>query len=281
MGIRFFCPECGHKMNVKTFLAGKRGICPKCDARVDIPLESTRTPSDQAAKKSGVTPAASTSTAAPSAQAQATPTGAQAQAAPTGKAAGGALGEPSSNAPISSSPTASEPSHVTGIAARPTELDSERGPTTTKGVSASAAAPATPSDPFAAAPDAVWYVRPPAGGQFGPAPTDAMQEWVEEGRVTPDSLVWCEGWPDWRRADEVLPQLAGASSAKPRAQAVVSVFSEPSVMGAMPRPDAVDPALQRTRRRQRGSGRVVAVTILLIAALVLMGVLIWVLAREA
>ena len=41
MGIRFYCPN-GHKLNVKSFLAGKRGICPHCGSKVDIPLESTR-----------------------------------------------------------------------------------------------------------------------------------------------------------------------------------------------------------------------------------------------
>ncbi len=39
MGIRFHCPN-GHKLNVKTFLAGKRGICPDCDARFIVPTES-------------------------------------------------------------------------------------------------------------------------------------------------------------------------------------------------------------------------------------------------
>lgn len=39
MGIRFICPN-GHKLNVKTFLAGKRGICPDCDAKFIVPLES-------------------------------------------------------------------------------------------------------------------------------------------------------------------------------------------------------------------------------------------------
>ena len=46
MGIRFFCPQ-GHKLNVKSFLAGKIGVCPHCDARVKIPLTSTR-PSSKA-----------------------------------------------------------------------------------------------------------------------------------------------------------------------------------------------------------------------------------------
>lgn len=39
MGIRFLCPN-GHKLNVKTFLAGKRGICPDCDARFVVPFNS-------------------------------------------------------------------------------------------------------------------------------------------------------------------------------------------------------------------------------------------------
>src|SRR5215469_4761179 len=39
MGIRFLCPS-GHKLNVKSFLAGKRGICPHCGAKFEIPFES-------------------------------------------------------------------------------------------------------------------------------------------------------------------------------------------------------------------------------------------------
>lgn len=36
MGIRFTCPN-GHRLHVKAELAGKRGICPECQARVQIP----------------------------------------------------------------------------------------------------------------------------------------------------------------------------------------------------------------------------------------------------
>ncbi len=38
MGIKFFCPN-GHKLNVKTFLGGKKAICPKCGAKVLVPME--------------------------------------------------------------------------------------------------------------------------------------------------------------------------------------------------------------------------------------------------
>lgn len=39
MGIRFECPN-GHKLHVKAFLAGKRGICPECDAKFLVPAAS-------------------------------------------------------------------------------------------------------------------------------------------------------------------------------------------------------------------------------------------------
>lgn len=37
MGIRFTCPS-GHKLHVKAFLAGKRGVCPHCGAKFVIPF---------------------------------------------------------------------------------------------------------------------------------------------------------------------------------------------------------------------------------------------------
>lgn len=78
------------------------------------------------------------------------------------------------------------------------------------------AAPVTPSpafvDPIAEAPHAVWYVRPPAGGQYGPAAGDLMRKWMGEGRVSADSLVWREGWPDWRKAAKIFPSLAPATA---------------------------------------------------------------------
>jgi hypothetical protein len=48
MGIRFLCPN-GHKLNVKSFLAGKRAICPDCGARVVVPSEPDQPAHDLAA----------------------------------------------------------------------------------------------------------------------------------------------------------------------------------------------------------------------------------------
>jgi len=151
MGIRFNCPN-GHKLNVKSFLAGKRGICPHCGAKVLIPRESTR-PSSKELREA--------------------------------QAAGG------------------------GPKPTPRPLPMNHG--------AGGAEPATstPADPIAEAPDAVWYVRPPSGGQYGPAPGETMRRWIAEGRVSADTMVWRDGWPDWKLASAVFPDLAAGGSSIP------------------------------------------------------------------
>ncbi|MBN2474244.1 MAG: DUF4339 domain-containing protein [Pirellulales bacterium] len=68
---------------------------------------------------------------------------------------------------------------------------------------------------MAEAGDAVWYVRPASGGQFGPASGEVMRTWLDEGRVGVDSLVWREGWRDWQEAAEVFAQLGAGRQAGP------------------------------------------------------------------
>jgi len=78
-------------------------------------------------------------------------------------------------------------------------------------------------DPIAESPDAVWYVRPPTGGQFGPADGTIMRRWLNEGRVSADALVWREGWPDWKSAGPVFPSLEGPDLPTPASSAVAAV----------------------------------------------------------
>jgi hypothetical protein len=54
MGIKFSCPN-GHKLNVKTFLAGKRAICPKCGVRVIVPAVSESDPAAGSSTDSSLT----------------------------------------------------------------------------------------------------------------------------------------------------------------------------------------------------------------------------------
>lgn len=52
-----------------------------------------------------------------------------------------------------------------------------------------------------------WYVRPTSRGQYGPVDEHTVRRWITEGRVTYYSLLWCEGWADWRPAAEIFPSL--------------------------------------------------------------------------
>lgn len=75
-----------------------------------------------------------------------------------------------------------------------------------------ATSPAEAADPLAEAGEVVWYVRPTSGGQFGPANADCMRNWLAEGRIAVETLVWHEGWRDWQNAGDVFPQLSPAAA---------------------------------------------------------------------
>jgi hypothetical protein len=127
-------------------------------------------------------------------------------------------------------------------------------------------APVTGIDPIAENPAAVWYVRPPSGGQYGPARGDIMRKWIAEGRVTRSSLVWREGWPDWRNAGEAIPGLGA-----------------PGPAAAEPIIPVVTPTVARTTNRYVSGKKksnalaIIALVILTILCLVMVGVLVVVL----
>jgi hypothetical protein len=174
MGIRFYCPN-GHKLNVKSFLAGKRGICPDCGAKVLIPVPDTGSGSaDPEVPETPETPVAESET-------------------PT----------PSHEVPVSALPLAS-----TGlIPGTEGVATGEEDHTPEVVVATDGPNDVQVGDPIDENPDAVWYVRLTSGNQYGPAVGDIFRGWIAEGRVTPDCLVWREGWPEWQRASAVFPQL--------------------------------------------------------------------------
>lgn len=158
MGIKFKCEHCHRTLNVKADLAGKRGICPKCQGKIDIPLASTEGESD-----------------------------------------------------------GSPPDAAASVAVRTAQPDGSAG---------------SAYDPIAEAPQLNWYVAP-AGSmtKYGPAPGELMRSWIREGRVSSDSLVWREGWPQWRVAAQAFPELTRASTKS---------------TSSAPRPDLINPALPDT-----------------------------------
>jgi hypothetical protein len=214
MGIKFHCPK-GHKLNVKAFLAGKKGVCPKCGIRLRIPttsepgldsdLEESDATHGEAVKSNG--------------------------------------------------------SGAVAVAKAPQAATAEANP----------AATATANDPIAEAPAAIWYVRPPTGGQYGPARGEIMRKWLAEGRVSSDSLVWREGWTDWQSAGKLFPALgaAGAAAAAP----------PPSVSTTVPlspRSSQRAAARYETKKQDRTSMAVAILAGLGVICVVLLGVLVYV-----
>ncbi len=205
MGIRFYCPN-GHKLNVKEFQAGLKGICPYCGTKIQIPTESTRSPS-----KKGDERAVEPDAAELPAEGQSLPAVVSDRAD-----AGVPTVEPASSPP---------PAESAGRA-----------------------------DPLAEAGDVVWYVRPPNGGQFGPAGADVMRTWISEGRVSPDCLVWREGWRDWQEASHVFPTSAAGEGDHPPAEAKIGGTSA------------------RMQGRRKSVSRQALVIILLVFAVIILSV---------
>lgn len=192
MGIKFLCDRCGKKLNVKAFLAGKRGICPKCGAKVKIPDDLDNSVNKAGHSRVG---AAATSTG---------PTQIQQPTQPLAAPAAQAGPAPAAQVAYAAAPVATTMATPAAIPA-----------TVPAGVQSGglAASPAT-VDPIAAAPTAMWYIRPSSGGQYGPANGDLLKHWIDQGRVGADSLVWREGWADWQQANLLFPQM-GTPTAEP------------------------------------------------------------------
>jgi hypothetical protein len=196
MGIKFHCPQ-GHKLNVKAFLAGKKGVCPKCGTKLRIPQASEPGLGDaddsDAGKALAGHPGNGAAVKTPVATAAAAPVMPAAFAMPAAR--------PAVSGPLPAAMTATQVA-APAMPAMPAAMP----------------APAI-SDPIAEAPGAIWYVRPPSGGQFGPARGDVMRKWIAEGRVSSDSLIWREGWTDWQTAGKLFPNLqsvsGGAATAAP------------------------------------------------------------------
>lgn len=236
MGIRFFCPQ-GHKLNVKSFLAGKIGFCPYCNVKVEIPLTSTR---ESSKKKKGAGAAQNASMsrsehdipltrpASAVAEPVAQPDNQAASAVPVAQPATAPAAQQAAQAgsqqavPQGGSPQAvPQGSPQTGSAAAQQAMPAgqmaqpqNQTNNTTNNTANTAQASDQPLnaevlvDPIAESPNSVWYVRPVTGGQYGPATGEAMRQWLDEGRVAADSLVWREGWPDWRTAATTFPKFA-------------------------------------------------------------------------
>ena len=142
MGIRFLCPN-GHKLNVKSFQAGKRGICPHCGARFTIPKR--KHPARVGQSRTAQTPLMST-------------TRKSSRSNPPNRLLNKPRNKPQSQPRASRQPFGEQID---------VNVDQPVVPPTV---------PPQSADPLAEAPGASWYVSPPGGGQFGPANADIDED---------------------------------------------------------------------------------------------------------
>jgi hypothetical protein len=231
MGIKFHCPN-GHKLNVKAFLAGKKGICPKCGTKMLIPAvsEAGLAASDDDSDLEETDPSQAVKS--------------------NGSGAVSRAGAPAQTAAAPSAPA---------VSAAP-----------------ATAAIATANDPIAEAPAAIWYVRPPTGGQYGPARGDIMRKWITEGRVSSDSLVWREGWTDWQNAGKLFPTLH-ESGTHAATQAVA-----PTVSTTMPLSAKSSQRIAARYETKKRDSNTMAIAILVglgILCLILISILVFVVIR--
>lgn len=319
MGIRFRCHQCGHELHVKDFQGGKRGKCPECeirfripqvDAEFSLPLADGQSSGTQSGTSSGVDGTLRSDDVTTESLLAIQP---RTDSASQAKKVGGkklgnkeALLEAKSavvHAPEQAIETGNIGSAVTSdpkIGVAPgaqqsvgqTSADSMQLPETLPPPRA-----VTPNI-IAEAPGATWFVRPPSGGQFGPAPSEVFVEWLNENRVTRDSLVWREGWPQWLVAGDVLsdyfcPDVALAPLTQPNASespAVAaglppshSLVSHPPAFAAQSAPtsgkmaESIGERTRLARKAKRRRQYVTVISILAVLAVALVATLIVVL----
>ena len=170
MGIRFACHHCNFSLHVKDFQGGKRGRCPECKGQFRIPSQDAPYSVDliEVGSKGLDLPEEETvSHESDSVQVQT-----------VGKSGAVKSAVPKLDSFQSPVPKTAPMSEMPGMAGA---LSDSLG--------------------------AKWFVRPPTGGQYGPATWQLLMDWIKERRVTPDSLLWKEGTSDWVSASQLLPEL--------------------------------------------------------------------------
>ena len=235
MGIRFSCHHCGHPLNIKQDLAGKVGRCPTCQGQFRIPLCDAATSSSingtglQSANVEPIQPIARAATS-------------QAPSGTTPRAVGHAAAKTVSTKPAPS-PLAKTPSTTT-----PVPQSTPRNPASQRTTQPTAkAAPANRQPAPDATPTAEphWHVRPPSGGEYGPASDELIRTWISEYRITPSSQLKRADWKEWRVASEVFPDLLPKSNhtstpATPTTQPAAIVASSPA-----PKPNSTTPSIDQ------------------------------------
>lgn len=192
MGIRFSCHICNHGLHVKDFQAGKRGRCPQCNGSFRIPKKD----SPYSIAIDDWNPVATSTTSS--------------TASETKRSRSSGSIDYDTNVAVadrSERPQKSKKSESKATSSQTNSSQVNTSATTgqkTSNTNNGSSSPLPPS--LAKAGDANWFVRPPSGGQYGPASSSLLSDWILERRVTADSFLWYEGMAQWQLASVLVPE---------------------------------------------------------------------------
>ena len=274
MGIHFVCHHCSYALHVKDFQAGKRGKCPSCKGSFRIPMgdASYSSPLEESSSHAAVLQLkqAFQSITAPSKP------------------------DAPSKADAPRKPELDSDSSDSIAIALETQPDTDSSSSSNKPTENRELHQTNPlPKALAEAADFKWFVRPPSGGQFGPAPSPLLLNWVAESRITSDSLLWREGLEQWQLASELLPELFSSPNAELPLPPTVSAppeldLSAPSLLGeaastetAVSDSSAARAAAIMRKRMQKRRQQMTMVMVLAAISFVLLCILIYVLVFQA
>ncbi|MFN6400284.1 MAG: DUF4339 domain-containing protein [Planctomycetota bacterium] len=195
---------CNQPLHVKDFQAGKRGKCPKCQGSFRVPAKDSDF--SLAVEESAAIPVIGKSTVQSKLKSKASSVldAKMPEKKPLAKSVSPPRPDPRSVSTESASvQSTSQIKPKDTLTQKPAEKPTE------KPLEADALTMPASLLPLL---DVRWFVRPPSGGQYGPATTQMLLDWIGQKRVTADSLLWREGLTTWVSARELVPEPFGGQS---------------------------------------------------------------------
>lgn len=199
MGIRFRCHHCLERLNIKETLAGKRAVCPHCKKKFRIP------PQDQELSLviEETTARLLDETSVPTSKGPASTD----PFASLHQRKGAKVSIKSTQSTKQSNST--KPTNVS----KKSRVSMARAESKDPGLSGTSERPAASlrkgsklvvTKPTETSSETLYMVRPPSGGEYGPAPKSTIESWIDQRRVTGDSMVSVEGTDEWQEAKKVF-----------------------------------------------------------------------------
>lgn len=289
MGIRFACHHCNHPLNLKDFQAGKRGKCPACSRSFRIPRESCdfSIPLEEPNAAQATSAHAVIETETKSSVAGSTVVNSLTKAAAKKPELSAKPKQKIvvKNRELTASTASVSPESASKVDDKHSQEPIQPESQVESIKSEESASKGNTVASFDSYPLAQWYVRPPSGGQYGPADSKLLAQWISENRVTADSLIWFDGLTQWAAAGAVLPELFSESglamspSSTPVSKTAINLGSSNSVSaGQLVSTTAIESVGKpmRSRRRQKRNQWIV-IAILISVCICLMLVLVAVL----